>query len=218
MEGYFVRVQQLDGYEIKIRTLSMVKEYTKILCVKHNGEKGENPHFHFTVATTIKPQAFRARMKQMFDAGKGNEHMSIKPWDGKIECNSYMFHEGDPCLPLKEIKNKILVLAVGYADQEIEEIRKKNEEIKAKVEKAKDKASWKIEDAILNEFRLKDNQFTKTQDIAYAILKHSFETDKYQPNDFQLKLMSDRILYKLQQSETEKDYVIRGILSRIKWD
>lgn len=216
--GYFIRIQQLDGYEEKIQSLKLVKDYTKILCVRHQGDTKENPHYHMTVAISVAPKAFRARMVKLFDKDKGNGHMSIKPWDGKIECNSYMFHEGDPLAPLKEIKKKILALAVGYADQEIEEIRKKNVEIKEKVEIAKGKASWKLEEIVLKKFQLVDNKYTRNYDIAREILKTCFETDKYQPNDFQLKLMSDRILYKLQNTEEERNLVINSIVSRIKWD
>lgn len=227
MEGYFIRIQQLESYDVKLKSLVICNDYEKILCVKHQGDKSDNPHYHLTIKTTVKPKAFRARMVGIFDQGKGNGHMSIKPWDGKQEANSYMFHEEDDSKPgymfhdeddsnrepeRKEFINK------GYEQSEVAALRALNKTIKEKVEANKQKASWKLEEVVLAQLQLKPINNVTQRDVAIEILKTCFESDKYQPNDFQLKLMSDRICYKLSKTETDKWHVIQSIVTRIKWD
>lgn len=94
-EGFFVRVNEHEGYEEKLKLLEEHPDYIRLLAVRHVGKFKENRHFHFAVNTVpeLKPQTFRVRMKTIFDAGKGNAHMSIKPWDGSEKALSYMFHE-----------------------------------------------------------------------------------------------------------------------------
>jgi len=206
-----MRLNIIESYEDKVRALAMTEDYTKVLAISHKGEKGENPHYHITFLTNVKPKAFRARMVKTFDLGKGNQHMSIKEWDGKDEANAYMFHE----------KGYRMILNKGYSEDDILRFIKINEEVTKKVEKAKEKASWKLEEILVNKITLEvDKERIKrmtSRDIAYYVLRECFESDKYQPNDFQLKGMCDRINYKLKEP-TEKEMVIHDIIGRIKWD
>ena len=93
--GYCVRVDARDGYAEKMLMLKSVTDYEAIVAIKHKGASGENPHYHMVVRTHVKDQAFRVRMRKVFDQGKGNGHMSIKPWDGNIDAISYLFHENE---------------------------------------------------------------------------------------------------------------------------
>ena len=71
-------VDARDGYAEKMLMLKSVTDYEAIVAIKHKGASGENPHYHMVVRTHIKDQAFRVRMRKVFDQGKGNGHMSIQ--------------------------------------------------------------------------------------------------------------------------------------------
>lgn len=208
MEGYFVRINSHPGYEESIIRLSDNDDYTHILCVKHKGEKGENAHYHLTLKTAVKQQALRVRLRNIFDQGEGNKHMSMKKWDGDTKANSYMFHE----------ETHHIILNKGYTDDEINDMKKTNEKIQIEIDKAKSKASWKLEEVVLKRLA-KDNLGGISQrEIAKMILEEAFQSDKYQPNDFQLKAMADRIRYKSSARQEDKEAVIYSIIDRIKWN
>ena len=80
-----MRVDALEGYVDKLRSIPLCLDYKSMVAVRHTGNKGENPHYHFVIQTQVAGQAFRVRMRKIFDQGKGNGHMSIKPWDGSID-------------------------------------------------------------------------------------------------------------------------------------
>ena len=117
-----------DGYAEKMLMLKSVTDYEAIVAIKHKGASGENPHYHMVVRTHVKDQAFRVRMRKVFDQGKGNGHMSIKPWDGNIDAISYLFHENE---------DEPLVLQHNVSNETIEKAKARNREVKDKVATAK---------------------------------------------------------------------------------
>jgi len=185
--GYCVRVQAMDGYGEKIRMLPSVADYESIAAIQHKGSTGENAHYHLVVRTQVRDQAFRVRMKKVFDAGKGNQHMSIKTWDGALEAISYLFHE-DP--------DGSLMLQHNVPADTVEKARALNKSIQQKVTAAKEKASWKIEEEIYQQYLTSGNvpdEYTISKDIILYALRH----DKYVPNDFLLKAMTNKIMFRL---------------------
>lgn len=142
--GYCLRVDAHEGYRDKLNSLKFDKDYKAIVVVKHDGAKGENTHYHAVIRTEVKPQAFRARMKKIFDAGKGNGHMSIKPWDGSIDAVSYLYHE-DP--------NAVLVLQYNVEDEYIKQAKERNKAVTSMVLANKAKASWHLEDAVWEQIK-----------------------------------------------------------------
>ena len=204
-EGFCVRVQAMDGYAEKMRMLAQVSDYLAIVAVKHRGSTGENEHYHMVVKTQVKDQAFRVRMKKVFDMGKGNQHMSIKPWDGNIDAISYLFHEDEDAKPFVQH---------NVSDETIEKARARNREVQEKMETARKRASWTIEQELLEHY----NQTKKSPDIhtiAKDIVLHALRMDKYVPNDFLLKAMASKIHFKLQDGDLNReerfatDYVAR---------
>jgi len=103
-KGFLVRIDALETYREKILMLTAVEDYLSILGVQHQGVTKENPHFHLVVESTLDLQAFRKRMKKIFNLSKGNGNMSIKPWDGNEDAYSYLFHE-DPNSSILVSKN-----------------------------------------------------------------------------------------------------------------
>jgi len=161
-------------------------DYIKVLCLRHKGDNKENEHFHLVVYTQVKPKAFRARMVGVYDKGKGNGHMSIKPFDGNEDALAYMFHEeGAP-----------IVLNKGFAETDIERFRERNLRVQEEVVKAKGKASFLLEEEVFNILSKKNERFSD-RDIATVIIRTAFDSGKYLPSDFQIRSMVDKISFRL---------------------
>lgn len=206
--GYCVRVDALEGYAEKIRMLQICEDYRSIVAVRHKGRGGENPHYHLVIRTQVKSQAFRVRLKKIFDQGKGNGHMSIKPWDGCNDAISYMFHEDD---------NAELLIQHNVSDETIVEARQRNEQVQREIAKAKERASWKLIDEVYEQFKGKDTPYDV--DIAKAIVLTAFRSGKYVPNDFLVKSMVRQIQFRLLEGDVTKEeayaeYIADKIFSR----
>lgn len=206
MSGWFVRIDERESYHERIMQLHnpsiTFPEYTKILCVKHNGGTNENPHYHLVIETQVKDKAFRKRMVTRFDKGKGNGHMSIKPWDGNEEALSYMFHE--PQAPI--------ILNKGHTDADITRYINMNAKIQTLVTEAKGRASYLLEAQVLE-----DKSITKDStplEIARCIVLTAMRSDKYCPNDYILKLLTDRIRFKKQDGNVSGEEYIADDIAR----
>jgi len=186
-DGYCVRIQALEGYKQRIANLTVNPDYQAIIAVKHFGAKGENEHYHIVIKTSVRDQAFRVRMKKVFDSAKGNQHMSIKTWDGNIDAISYLFHEDEKAE---------IIIRHNVSEETILKAKERNREVQTKIEKAKSRASWTIEEELLQQYRqtgVKPDTYT----IAKDIVLHALRMDKYVPNDFLLKAMASKISFKL---------------------
>jgi len=189
--GRCVRVQAHEGYAEKIRSLTFCDDYTGILAVRHGGLKGENPHYHIVVRTTLQEQTFRKRMKVLFPDGKGNKHMSIIPWDGNDKALSYLFHE-DP--------DVAVIVRKGITDDYEAKLRAQNKEILAQVKTAKQKASWTLEEDAYTYFKeLKENRPVKITmlHIGEYIILHALRSGKYMPQPWLLKSMAIKVQFRL---------------------
>lgn len=201
--GYCFRVDARDGYLAKLNSLQL--QYESVVIAKHTGRKGENPHYHAVIKTSIKDQAFRKRMKSIFTEGKGNSHMSIKPWDGKIEAVSYLFHE-DPSAEL--------LCRHGVSDQYIEEARKINQRVRVLVQEAKEKASWKLEDEVFDNL---DKSIGHSEiSIATQLFLTAFRSGKYPPQPHHCRLMTQKIRFRLCDGvERDEEKLARSMAENI---
>ena len=196
-DGYCMRVQALEGYKQVIMNLTVNPDYQAIIAVKHFGSKGENEHYHIVIKTSVKDQAFRVRMKKVFDKAKGNQHMSIKNWDGNIDAISYLFHEDE---------NAEIIVRHNVSEETISKAKERNRDVQQKIEKAKSRASWTIEEELLQQYR-RDGKIGNEFSIAKDIVLHALRHDKYVPNDFQLKAMASKILFKLQDGDLNREEI-----------
>lgn len=192
-KGYCVRVDAREGYGEKMRCLRLVADYEAVVAVKHKGSSGENPHYHIVVKTAVKDQAFRVRMRKVFDQGKGNGHMSIKAWDGSMDAVSYLFHEDGDDTQLIEQYN--------VSDETIAKAKARNNEVQEKMKEAKERASWKLEDEVF----LKMTKESNEDEIAKAIILTALRGGKYLPNDYLLKAMTTRIQFRLLNGDIDKE-------------
>lgn len=210
-DGYCVRVVALDGYLDKIAGLLICPDYISMIAVRHLGKNRDNPHYHIVIKTAVKQQAFRVRMKKVFDMGKGNAHMSIKEWDGALEAISYLFHENE--------SDDVIVARKNISDETIEKARERNRDVQTKIEKAKERASWRLEEAlyqqIMNDPTIRKEYVYHEQRIAEELVLLALRNDKYVPNDYQLKAMVTKIRFKLlngnvrSEEEFARQYVMR---------
>lgn len=190
--GFCVRVDAREGYEAKIAALPMT--YGSMVAVRHRGKSGENQHYHLVITTTVLPQAFRKRMKAVFPEGKGNQHMSIKPWDGAIEAVSYLFHE-DP--------EAHLIVRAGVSDEYIAKAKQVNLKVRAMVQEAKEKASWKLEDEVFNNLP-QDRGYSDTY-IATQLFLVALRSGKYPPQPHHCRVMTQRIQFRLLNGDEKQE-------------
>jgi len=208
--GFCVRINAYEGYAEKIMMLQNCTDYTAIAGIRHKGVRGENPHYHLVVKTEIKDQAFRVRMKKIFDQAKGNQHMSIKSWDGDIDAVAYLFHE-DPEGPL--------MIQHGFTDEYIAEARARNKHVQEKIEVAKERASWKLEDEVFNKLKpsktADGRSVPPTRDeIAKEIILTALRGNKYMPNDYLLKAMVIRLQFRYLEGDVFKEDLFADSLIR----
>lgn len=192
-QGYCVRVDALDGYAERIRMLPAVTDYEAIIGAEHQGSTKKNPHYHLVVKTKVKDQAFRVRMKKVFDKGKGNAHMGIKPWDGSIKAISYLFHEDE---------NAPLVVRHNVTDETISAARALNQQVQREVAQAKERASWKLEDEV---FKMFEGQSPDADTIAKRIILVALRSGRYMPNDYLLRAMVTKISFRLLNGDVDAE-------------
>lgn len=107
-------------------------------------------------------------MKKIFDQGKGNGHMSIKPWDGSNDACSYMFHEPDAAIVVRK----------GVSDAQLVEFKARNQHVQAEVTKAKEKASWTIEEEAYERLKERGYRGVTDQMIMETIVRVAFDKGK----------------------------------------
>lgn len=208
--GYKIRIAQLEGYDEIILSLSVVADYGRILGVKHIGDSKENPHWHLVIETSVKEKAFRKRMNALFTKGKGNGHCSISPYDKPgDEPYSYMFHEGT------EEEETPIFINKGHSEDDIKRYRKMNEDVQVLVNKAKEKASWRLEKLAYDWFvKNRGHKCCPTQeDVGIKIMELAFQNGIYQPQDWLLKAMVLKLCYEL-SDEVSIEYLIRTHVRR----
>ena len=184
--GFCVRIDAREGYLQKLQLLTFVEDYISLIGVQHSGTTKENPHYHLVIRTNMAQQTLRKRFRLMFDQGKGNGHMSIKTWDGHEHAVSYLFHE-DPSAQL--------ILRKNITDEFIDKCRQTNLVVQNEVKRAKEKASFKVEDIVRAELDPRngysDHQLCKK--LYLAALRHG----KYPPAEYKAKQMVARLQFEL---------------------
>lgn len=207
-----MRVVALDGYADKMPMLTAVCDYESILVVKHHGSTKENPHYHLVIKTDVLQQAFRVRMRKVFDQGKGNKHMSIVPWDGHPKALSYLFHEET------ETQEAEIILKHNVSDETIAKAKQLNRDVQAMVRVAKDKASWHLESIVYEEIKtdlvISANPTVYEMKIGQRLILAALRHGKYVPQSWHVRAMVQRIQFKLLNGDEESEEMFAERLSR----
>jgi len=205
--GYCLRVDALEGYGAKISALALCLDYKSAVAVRHTGVSKENPHYHIVVQTEVLGQAFRVRMRKIFDQGKGNAHMSIKPWDGNIDAIAYLFHE-DPTAQL--------ILQHNVSDETVAQARARNKQVSELVAASKSKASWHLESIVLSEIQslpVPYHGWTATS-IASKLILTALRNGKYVPQPWHVRAMTERIQFTLLNGSMEDEEAFASRLAQ----
>lgn len=192
---YFIRIDEYENYENLLMEEFSGNRYSLVLCVKHKGKSGRNPHFHLTLTTNYKKDALRKRLKQVFTKGSGNAHLSIKDWDGNMNANSYMFKE------LKEMEPLQVVLNRGYTTEKIQQFRAQSDSIKKAI------ADNSPQQKVAKIFELAQNEridFNDTIQVVYVIWKfYMEEPGSWMPDRRQVERYTD-VLCRMNAKYQEK--------------
>lgn len=79
--------------------------------------------------------------------------------------------------------------------------------MQGQVEKSKQKASWTLEQEVFEYYKSNPSLKPDQLQIAHMIILSALRKDKYVPNDFLLKAMVTKIMFKLLNGETNKEDV-----------
>lgn len=210
--GYCMRVTALDGYAAKLPMLTACCDYESILAVKHHGSTKENPHYHLVIKTDVQQQAFRVRMRKVFDKGKGNQHMSIVPWDGEFKAVSYLFHEETETQPAE------VMLQHNISDETVAKAKEMNREVQALVQSAKDKAAWHLEGIVYEEVKADPVISASPQvyecKIGQRLILAALRHGKYVPQPWHVRAMVQRIQFKLLNGDVDDEAEFAERLAR----
>lgn len=200
LRHFAIRIRKYEGYEDKISKMLTEEGFAvRALCVEHKGSRADSvEHFHIAIETTedLKIPTLRARMRLLFTSGKGNSHMSLKPWDGNSDYLAYMFHEADARI----------VCDKGYSDVDILQFRKRNDEVKAEFQEKIDGGPMGI---ILQQLKTGELN-SREEEIAMRYCKLRLDEGKYLPDPYQLRRVVNTILAR-HLGETFLDTYIQGV-------
>ena len=196
VKGWCVRVDAMEGYGEKITMLGACEDYKSIAAIHHVGKSKENPHYHIVIATEVRDQAFRIRMKKIFNLGKGNAHMGIKSWNGDMFAISYLFHE-EPDAQLFYKKN--------LSDEFVDRCRQLNKDVQLQVAESKGKASWTLEEDVLKYFQDRGERHPDERDVGVRVLLAAWRNNKYAPNDYLLKAIVGKVQFRLCEGDDESE-------------
>lgn len=202
---FCVRINLYDGYESRIKEFfSQTDSYPKVFIGFHIGKTGENPHYH-VVFTTDKPitvSTLRKRFKLVFTKGKGNGHISVKEWDGKLDAIGYVYHEDQHLVP---------TVLHGFTAEEISQAKSINAEHQDKI---KSESPMKVLEKVVERlFQAGHTTYTDHygqvkvrsrwthEEIFNVIMDAYIEKGDWLPNRFQM----ERYIMKVQLMLTQDD-------------
>lgn len=199
---WFVRV---DGPEEFLRQkcgdLSRSLDSVAMLAAFHKGKRGENPHTHFVISLSgeIQKQSFAVRLKKLFDITKSSQY-ALDVWDanrGKGAV-SYLFHEED---------QKILVNK-GFTEQEVMDAKEANAAVQAVVALNKEKASHKLVERALIEFKDVTDMWCIRTKILKFMVSLCKSGEVYWPGSFLIKKYVEEVEIQLLQGESDLDVYV----------
>ncbi|AXQ65655.1 MAG: putative replicase [Cressdnaviricota sp.] len=198
---YALRLKALDGYAALFPDVFVEDRFTHVLHVHHTGKNRDNPHYHFILKCDYeKKDTLRRYLRSHFTLAKGNKHISLKDWDGDVKACSYLYHEDTPVTNVR-----------GFTDEELEEFKTINEEVKRSQTKIpvilerviKRKQNYKIYDHDFSE----DNYYTPShdehRDIFNLILDELRKSGDWVPNKFQMERYINKVRLTLVSSTTD---------------
>lgn len=190
-----------EHIELKYKTVQGWIDYSSSCIGYHIGSKTKKPHAHIVLElkSELQKQTIDTRFKKLFDV-KGSDYSS-KIWDGNKKAISYLYHD----------KAGKVVINMDMSEEEKKEVENLVEVYSDIVTTAKQKASYKCVDVILEEIK-ESGRLWKTREIVRRILFGVREC-KWHPPGPMLERYVDEILIK-QGNEEDADLVIDHMIGK----
>lgn len=191
-KSWYVRVTApWEFLQQKMVTIRSWVDYDGYFAGFHIGEKTEKPHVHIALKlkSDLQKQSLDKRLKELFQV-RGSDYSS-KPWDGGEDALSYMYHDVKA-----EIDNQM-----GFSSDVIERIKARNIQVQKIVAEAKEKASCKVVEYVLNKIQESGNMWD-IRAIAFEIWKGVHSGQFYHPGP-QFKRYIEEIYCKQCNDEEE---------------
>jgi len=177
--AYAIRIQNYPTYDEIIQQLFSDTRFSKCIRIHHTGKKRDNPHFHLLVECDYQQQTLRKHLNKYLTLAKGNKHVSVKDWDGRIRAIAYLYHEDTEPDMIRNI-----------SDEELEKAKEIN---RATKEKFKSNAPAKIVQEAIEYFIYKPNFKPSMKDIFDFVFDRLRESGDWLPNKFQFERWAMRI-------------------------
>lgn len=193
---WFIRVDgPWEHLKLKSKDVKGWIDYSGCIIGYHNGDKEvPNPHLHMCLMlrSELQKQSLDTRVKKLFGVAKGG--YSSKVWDGNLGRGavSYLLHD-----PKGEIDDSI-----GLTPDQWASLKLTNEVIQEEITKAKEKASHKVIDYVLEKITESGEKWDAER-IYLQIIKGVWNRMFYDPGDFQLQKYIDEILIRQCENENE---------------
>jgi len=208
-KDWFVRIDYPHEHTpAKMKVIEGWVDCVSILAATHDGDKGENPHFHAVIrmSSELQKQSFDARLKTLFNWKKGSDY-STKPWDGKDGACSYLFHE----------TTAIVVSNKGFSPDDILRFKDLNAKVAEVVAVNKERGTKKSVQRIID----KVAQDCGHSDIADVMLREIRDGEMYHPGDYRFPQVVEEIYIKTRSVvafREYKDFYIRGLAQKHGWN
>lgn len=189
---WFVRVTAPHSHcEAKVK---MLCESIDVKCAAigyHIGAKTKKPHIHIAVEmlTELQKQSMDVRLKKLFEV-KGADY-SNKPWDGSLKALSYLYHDKD---------GTVVFHKMDLTESQMDEIRRTVDVYADIVHAAKEKASTRIPDKIVE---MMGGEQWRIDQVVRRIYQGVRNKEWYDPGPMMDRYVREILL----RSSGETDYV-----------
>lgn len=173
----------------------------------HIGGRTGKPHVHIALRlkSELQKQSIDARFKKLYDV-KGADYSS-KVWDGDNKALSYMYHDEKG-----RVENRL-----GLSEAEVADLQRMNKIVQETVKIAKEKASYKIVDYVLEKIREdREDAIWSAYEIGWCIQQAIYSGRFHEPGDFMLERYVNEILCKQCKSEDDLRRMFNDRVSRMK--
>jgi len=200
---WYVRITAPWEYiENKLSGITEKIWYDGMMVGYHHGDKAGAPHAHIALKTKseLQKQSIDKALKDVFGLTSRTTYSS-KPWDGDMKALSYMYHDS---------KGKV-VDYMGLSEEQLDDLRRSCALITAAVKVAKEKASHKVIDYVIERH---DPAWGRSE-IGECILRAVANGTFHDPGDFMLERYINEVELRTATKETLDD-IIYARLNRLK--
>lgn len=196
---WFIRITApWEFIEGKLNDIEAKIWYDGMMIGYHIGDKGGAPHAHIAlkIKSELQKQSIDKCLKEVFNIVNRTTYSS-KVWDGDNKALSYLYHD-----PKGRVDNRMRL-----SDIEIDDLRRNCALVQAAVKVAKEKASNKLIDYVIERY---DRLWTRW-DIASCILRAVAEGKFHDPGDYNLERYVNEIELRCAHKEELEDVISRRL-------